>query len=129
MVFDTLKEKLTKPIGGIGKVFALVFIVIMVLLVYLSSIGLFNGNSAVRVRWAATRGQSEAQYRMAQKYLYGCYSCRITRDYVRAVYWFRRAAKQGDLYAKRSLSVRYSLGQGVEQDYEQAEYWIHRATR
>ena len=124
MIIRSLIDRLTRPIEGPGKVFAIVFLVIfagsMVLLFYL--------NSPVReLSAAAARGEAVAQYIMGHKHLYGCRSCMVRQDYVRAIYWFRRAAEQGNSGAEFMLGAIYRYGQGVEQNYEQAVYWYRRA--
>ena len=124
MIIRSLIDRLTRPIEGPGKVFAIVFLVIfagsMVLLFYL--------NSPVReLSAAAARGDVGSQYILGQKYFYGCDNCGVRQDYVRAIYWLRRAAEQGSSNAENRLGVSYLFGQGVEQNYDQAVYWLRRA--
>ena len=47
----------------------------------------------------------------------------VTRDYVEAVKWFRKAAEQGVARAQFKLGVMYERGDGVTQDYVDALMW------
>jgi TPR repeat protein len=51
----------------------------------------------------------------------------VKQDYRGAVYWFRKAALQGDPLAQLSLGYRYEHGQGVERDYKQAWEWYKKS--
>ena len=51
----------------------------------------------------------------------------VTQDYVRAAYWYRRAAEQGDAEAQDRLAHLYNYGLGVTQDYAQAAQWYRKA--
>ena len=44
----------------------------------------------------------------------------VPQDYTQAVYWWRKAAEQGDADAQFMLGDCYYKGQGVPQDYAQA---------
>ena len=50
-----------------------------------------------------------------------------TRNYPKAVYWFRKAARQGDVSAENNLGVAYNHGHGVPRNYHKAIYWYRRA--
>ena len=52
-----------------------------------------------------------------------------TQDYKQAVYWFKKAAKQGDTAAQLNLGFMYDKGHGVTQDYKEAVYWYEKAAR
>lgn len=43
------------------------------------------------------------------------------------VHWFRQAAKQNHSEAQNQLAYCYGSGTGVEEDQEQAVYWLRRA--
>ena len=45
----------------------------------------------------------------------------------KAVFWFRKAANQGNADGQFLLGVKYSLGRGVLQDYKQAVIWYRKA--
>ena len=49
------------------------------------------------------------------------------KDYNQAVYWYRKAAEQGNATAQFNLGVFYASGYGVNKDYYQAVYWYKRA--
>jgi TPR repeat protein len=51
------------------------------------------------------------------------------KDYINAVYWWKEAAKQGDIEAQNNLGECFYKGQGVKQNYEQAVYWWKEAAR
>jgi TPR repeat protein len=42
-------------------------------------------------------------------------------------YWALRAAHAGNIYAQHSIAFKYLEGEGVEQDYELAEFWYRKA--
>ena len=52
---------------------------------------------------------------------------RQAQDDAQAVFWFQKAADQGNADAQYSLGVAYAKGLGVEQDYRQAIYWLRQA--
>lgn len=49
------------------------------------------------------------------------------RDMVQAAVWFLKAAEQGDVTAQGTMGTLYSMGQGVEQSYVEAYYWLDLA--
>jgi TPR repeat protein len=49
------------------------------------------------------------------------------RDYVQALFWYRKAAEQGLPGAKSNLGVMYENGLGVGIDYQQAANWYRAA--
>jgi TPR repeat protein len=44
-----------------------------------------------------------------------------------AAEWYRKAAEQGDAGAQGTMGTLYSMGQGVEQNYVEAYYWLDLA--
>jgi hypothetical protein len=46
---------------------------------------------------------------------------------VQAAEWYRKAADQGDVGAQATMGTLYSMGQGVEQSYAEAYYWLDLA--
>lgn len=51
----------------------------------------------------------------------------FARDMALAAAWYRKAAEQGDAGAQGTLGTLYSMGQGVEQSYVEAYYWLDLA--
>ena len=51
----------------------------------------------------------------------------VAQDYMQAVYWYQKAAAQGNVHAQYNLGYMYSAGRGVFKDYEQAAYWFRKA--
>ena len=57
----------------------------------------------------------------------------LEQDKQKAVYWFTKAAEQGDAEAQYNLAVMYDKGNGIEQNrslakkyYQQACEWYHK---
>jgi len=76
----------------------------------------------------AKSGSAEAQTRVGRAYWKGA---GVPKDYVQAVFWFRKAAEQGNATAQVSLGVLYDGAleevKGVPQDYAQAANWYRKA--
>ena len=72
----------------------------------------------------AEQGNPEAQTELADMY---CTGKDVTKDYIRAAYWYRRAADQGYAKAQYNLGVMYDEGQGVARDHQRARYWYKKA--
>jgi uncharacterized protein len=51
----------------------------------------------------------------------------VKQDFQRALFWFRKAATQGDSFAQYSIGLRYLNGEGVQQDYSEALSWFKKA--
>jgi TPR repeat protein len=51
----------------------------------------------------------------------------VERNYSLAVYWYRKAAEQGNADGQNNLGVMYRDGLGVAQDYTQAISWCRKA--
>ena len=54
------------------------------------------------------------------------------KDANKAVYWLRKASKQGDVTAQSGLGAMLSMGQGIEgetQSYEEALNWLQKAAK
>ena len=51
----------------------------------------------------------------------------MAQDYTQAVFWYRKAAEQGDASAQDGLGEIYDNGYGVRQDYAQAVAWYRKA--
>jgi uncharacterized protein len=51
----------------------------------------------------------------------------FARDMAQAAGWYRKAAEQGDVGAQATMATLYAMGQGVEQSYAEAYYWLDLA--
>lgn len=51
------------------------------------------------------------------------------QNYAKAVYWFRKAALQGNASAENNLGVAYNHGQGVPKNLAKAFYWYQKAAQ
>jgi DNA polymerase-3 subunit epsilon len=67
----------------------------------------------------------EEQFEKGVDFYYGQNG--VTKDYEQAVYWYKKAAEQGDIRAQYNLGDYYCVGRGVTQDYEQEVYWYTKA--
>ena len=72
----------------------------------------------------AKGGDSDAQYKLANKYFEGI---DVYKDYETAVYWYRQAAEQGHTEAQYRLGYWYENGFNVSQDYQEALKWYQKA--
>ena len=76
------------------------------------------------IRQAAEQGDVNAQYSLGQIYRKGE---GVSRDYAKAVKWYRKAAEQGYADAQFKLGVMYHNGKGVPQDDAEAVKWYRKA--
>ena len=76
------------------------------------------------MRPLAREGQASAQYNMGVIYAGGI---GVSRDYRRAIQWYRQAAEQGYARAQYNLGVLYRDGSGVARDPARARRWFERA--
>lgn len=74
---------------------------------------------------AADKGDIAGELHLAVLYRDGGEG--FPRDMTKAAEWFRKAADQGDVSAQGTMGTLYSLGQGVEQSYAEAYYWLDLA--
>lgn len=51
----------------------------------------------------------------------------IEQSYEKAVYWYRKAAEQGNMVAQHNLGNCYYKGEGVTQNYNEAIQWYRKA--
>ena len=72
----------------------------------------------------AEQGNPEAQLKVGFMYYSGK---GISRDYQKAVYWFKKSAMQGNPLAQSNVGYMYKEGQGVSQDYSEAAKCYHQA--
>jgi len=73
---------------------------------------------------AADLGHGIAQFNLGLLYYWGR---GVSRDYVKAIYWFRKSAEQGNADAQLKLGEMYLYGMGVPVDYVEAVRWIREA--
>lgn len=78
---------------------------------------------------AAEIGNAEAQYKLAQKYVYG--PGEILWQYEKAIKWYKMAAELGHLDAQSELGILYSEGdfyhKTVKPDHNKAVFWLKKA--
>jgi uncharacterized protein len=87
-------------------------------------------NSEESCRWegiAAKNGNANAQIILAEFYEHGSTWCGLPKDVSQAVFWFSKAAEQGDGVAQDELAFLYFNGDGIPQDYPQAARWWRKA--
>lgn len=48
-------------------------------------------------------------------------------DYAQALYWYHKAADDGNKYSMNSIGICYQKGKGVPQNDEQAAFWFKKA--
>jgi hypothetical protein len=76
-------------------------------------------------RKAAAKGDIAGELHLAVLYRDG--GTDFVRDMTQAAEWYRKAADQGDVSAQGTMGTLYSMGQGVEQNYAEAYYWLDLA--
>jgi TPR repeat protein len=74
---------------------------------------------------AADKGDVPAGMHLAALYRDG--SKNFPRDMAKAAEWYRKVADQGEPTAQGTLGTLYFLGQGVEQNYVEAYFWLDLA--
>jgi TPR repeat protein len=74
---------------------------------------------------AAEKGDVNAELNLAALYRDGGKG--FARNMAQAATWYTKAAEQGDVGAQGTLGTLYSIGQGVEQSYVEAYYWLDLA--
>ena len=66
---------------------------------------------------SAEAGDVESQYKLGLNYIYGT---DVPKDTTKAAEWFKKAADQGYLPARRELALLLAAGDGVDVDMEKA---------
>lgn len=79
-----------------------------------------------RMQGRAILGETESQYKLAQKLALGD---GVKENDTEAVKWYRKAAENGHPKAAMSMSRLYFTGEGVEQDDVQGAEWMLRAAQ
>jgi len=85
-----------------------------------------GGDPEKTLRWmqlAAENGNAEAQFYMGVSYDFGTLG-HASRDFEKALVWYRRAAEQGEPRAMRELSRMYLAGHGVQPNQVEALKWL-----
>ncbi len=77
------------------------------------------------IQAAAEKGDAGKQWALGKIYFPSEHG--VTQDYAKAVYWFRKAAEQGDGRAQHWLGICYQLGEGVGWDAAEAVKWYGKA--
>jgi TPR repeat protein len=72
---------------------------------------------------------AEKEYSPAESNLGAMYAegLGVEKDAQKAVFWWRKAAKENDPKAVYNLAMAYSDGKGVDKDDKQAVYWFRKA--
>ena len=78
-------------------------------------------------RYDTKQQEKQTLLNQAYRYLYG--EDGVEKDYIQAVYWFRKAAEKGIAEAQFELGVCYHYGEGVAQDFVKATYWYRKAAK
>lgn len=53
----------------------------------------------------------------------------ISKEYDRALYWFKKIAENGDVKAQFYLGVMYAAGRDIDIDYKKSLYWFEKAAK
>jgi len=77
------------------------------------------------IRAKADNGDAESQNQLGCAFYNGALG--VTKDYVEAVKWYRKAAEQNDADAQFFLGLCYDAGQGVTKDDVEAVKWYRKA--
>ncbi len=83
--------------------------------------------AAVHFLMAARMGHPQAQYNLGLLLCGEGKAC--TQGLERSVYWFRKAADQGDVPAFWEMGNAYREGLGVERDFSEAAEWFSRGVQ
>lgn len=68
-------------------------------------------------------------YALGQFYLAICYEQEIgiAKDELMALFWYQKAAENGETSAQVNLGLEYELGTNIEKDYNMATKWYQKA--
>jgi TPR repeat protein len=75
------------------------------------------------VQTSAEAGNGVAQWELGRRYYY----FKATKDDVKALYWFEKAAQQGVPWAEYETATMYELGEGGPADSKKAFYWYEKS--
>lgn len=74
----------------------------------------------------AEQGNAKAQTALGSSYSVGRDG--LVQDKIKAFYWLKRAADQGDPTAQYLTGFNYREGDGVRQDHQKALYWLKKSS-
>ena len=95
-----------------------------VLLLATSTLSAQTNQIILELKANAEKGDAKAQYNLGVCYHEGQ---GVTKDYVEAVKWFRKAAEQGLADAQYALGAQYRTGIGVSKNQVEAVKWYRKA--
>ncbi|HVZ29187.1 MAG TPA: tetratricopeptide repeat protein [Asticcacaulis sp.] len=75
------------------------------------------------VETAANAGNGQAQWELGRRYCY----FKATKDDVKALYWFEKAAQQAVPWAEYETATMYELGEGTRTDSQKAMFWYRKS--
>ena len=96
---------------------------IVIILILFTAVTAFCDEFGTILR-KAEQGNPKAQTILAAMY---CDGKEVSKDYERAVYWYKRAAEQGYAKAQYNLGTMYDKGIGVSQNSSRAAFWYKKA--
>ena len=97
---------------------------LLLFLIFRISIIIFAQNSFNDYLEKAKLGNAAAQNRLGLYYEKGQ---EVTKDYTKAIFWYKKSAEQGHAPAQYNLGDCYLSGNGVSKDYTKAVYWYKKA--
>lgn len=77
----------------------------------------------------AEAGDTDAMGEVASAYFNGDEENGVKCDAEKAVYWFRRMAENGSAVGQFNMGIQCLKGEGTEQNFEQALYWMQEAQK
>uniref|UniRef100_UPI000DA225DF tetratricopeptide repeat protein n=1 Tax=Salinicola aestuarinus TaxID=1949082 RepID=UPI000DA225DF len=77
---------------------------------------------------SAEMGYTLSQRSLAEAYRGKDYEGLVDQDYGRVIYWYKKAAAQGDKNSALAMANLYYQGEGVEQSDEKAFEWLLRCS-
>ena len=80
-----------------------------------------DSKELIETRAKAEKGDASAQFNLGNSYYNGE---GVTKDYVEAVKWYRKAAEQNNASAQFNLGNSYYNGEGVPKDYVEGYMWF-----
>ncbi|NLF69423.1 MAG: STAS domain-containing protein [Candidatus Anammoximicrobium sp.] len=83
-----------------------------------------ESDTADAYRAAASKGDAEAQFRLARCYENGR---GVVHDFAEARKWYEKSARQGCADAQHALATCYAYGMQVPQNYDEAIKWYRKA--